>query len=137
MIDLATLTGAIIVALGHAHAGLFSNDDKLSQQITDAGTAVGEPVWRMPLHESYEPDIKSQIADIKNVGAGRSAGSVTAALFLQHFVNGVPWAHLDIAGMAWCYKATSTVPKGGSGYGVRLLDRLVADNYESGPARKK
>ncbi len=137
MIDLATLTGAIIVALGHSHAGLFSNDDKLSQQITDAGTAVGEPVWRMPLHESYEPDIKSQIADIKNVGAGRSAGSVTAALFLQHFVNGVPWAHLDIAGMAWCYKATSTVPKGGSGYGVRLLDRLVADNYESGRARKK
>ena len=136
MIDLATLTGAMIVALGHSHAGLFSNDDRLSQQITDAGIATGERVWRMPMHESYEPDIKSQIADIKNVGAGRSAGSITAALFLQHFVNGVPWAHLDIAGMAWCYKASPTVPKGGSGFGVRLLDRLVADHYE-GEGRKK
>ena len=137
MIDLATLTGAMIVALGHSHAGLFSNDDQLSQQITEAGLATGERVWRMPMDESYEPDIKSEIADIKNVGAGRSAGSITAALFLQHFVNGVPWAHLDIAGMAWCYKATPTVPKGGSGYGVRLLDRLVADYYEDRTARKK
>ena len=137
MIDLATLTGAMIVALGHSHAGLFSNNDELSQRITDAGIATEERVWRMPMHESYEPDIKSQIADIKNVGAGRSAGSITAALFLQHFVNDVPWAHLDIAGMAWCYKEKPTVPKGGSGYGVRLLDRLVADNYEIGVARKR
>ncbi|MDA0260692.1 MAG: leucyl aminopeptidase [Proteobacteria bacterium] len=137
MIDLATLTGAIIVALGHSYAGMFSNNDELSQRITSAGEATGERVWRMPMHESYEPDIKSAIADIKNVGAGRSAGSITAALFLQHFVNDVPWAHLDIAGMAWCYKASPTVPKGGSGYGVRLLDRLVADYYESGSRSKK
>ena len=137
MIDLATLTGAMIVALGHNYAGLFSNNDELSERLTKAGEATGERVWRMPLHESYEPDIKSQIADIKNVGAGRSAGSITAALFLQHFVNDVPWAHLDIAGMAWCYKATPTVPKGGSGYGVRLLDRLVADHYEAGSPRQK
>ena len=137
MIDLATLTGAMIISLGHSHAGLFSNNDELSERITAAGIATGERVWRMPLHESYEPDIKSQIADIKNVGAGRSAGSITAALFLKHFVNDVPWAHLDIAGMAWCYKATPTVPKGGSGFGVRLLDRLVADSYEVGSRRGK
>ena len=136
MVDLATLTGAMIVSLGHNYAGLFSNNEELSQRLVEAGEATGERVWRMPLHESYEPDIKSQIADIKNVGAGRSAGSITAALFLQHFVNGVPWAHLDIAGMAWCYKATPTVPKGGSGFGVRLLDRLVADHYETRSRRR-
>ena len=131
MVDLATLTGAMIVSLGHNYAGLFSNNDELSQRLIDAGQATGELLWRMPLHESYEPDIESAIADIKNVGSGRSAGSVTAALFLQHFVNDVAWAHLDIAGMAWCYKAKPTVPKGGSGFGVRLLDRLVADHYET------
>ena len=131
MVDLATLTGAMIVSLGHNYAGLFSNNDELSQRLIEAGEATGERVWRMPLHESYEPDIESPIADIKNVGSGRSAGSIAAALFLQHFVNDVAWAHLDIAGMAWCYKAKPTVPKGGSGFGVRLLNRLVAEHYET------
>ena len=130
MIDLATLTGAIIVALGHSHAGLFSNDDELAARIMHAGLCEAEHVWRLPLHESYETDIDSDIADMKNVGAGRSAGSISAALFLQRFVNKTPWAHLDIAGTTWSKKATPTVPKGGTGFGVRLLDRLVAEHYE-------
>jgi leucyl aminopeptidase len=135
MIDLATLTGAIIVALGHNHAGLFANNDRLADWLLAAGLATGERLWRMPLHDSYEQDIKSPIADIKNVG-DRWAGSISAALFLKHFVNDVPWAHLDIAGTTWCYKNQPTVPKGGSGFGVRLLDRLVADHYERGGAKK-
>ena len=135
MIDLATLTGAIIVALGHNHAGLFANNDRLADWLLEAGLATGERLWRMPLHDSYEQDIKSPIADIKNVG-DRWAGSISAALFLKHFVNDVPWAHLDIAGTTWCYKNQSTVPKGGSGFGVRLLDRLVADHYERGGTKK-
>ena len=137
MIDLATLTGAIIVALGHSHAGLFSNDDELAAWITDAGVAEGERVWRLPLHESYESDIDSDIADMKNVGAGRGAGSISAALFLQRFVNDVPWAHLDIAGTTWSKKTTPTVPKGGTAFGVRLLDRLIADRYEAKTAPRR
>jgi len=129
MIDLATLTGAIIVGLGHEYAGLFSNDDALSQNLTKAGEATGEKVWRMPLHAAYDKMIDSDVADMKNIG-GRDAGSITAAQFLQRFVNEVPWAHLDIAGMAWSSKNADTVPKGGTGYGVRLLDRLVQDSYE-------
>jgi leucyl aminopeptidase len=130
MIDLATLTGAIIVSLGHHHAGLFSNDDELASGITAAGTEVGEPVWRMPLGEEYDKALKSEIADMKNVG-GRDGGSITAAQFLQRFVeNDTPWAHLDIAGMAWAKSGKPTVPKGGVGYGVRLLDRFVAERYE-------
>ena len=131
MIDLATLTGAIIVALGHSHAGLFSNNDELAGWITDAGVAEGERVWRLPLHDSYKSDIDSDIADMKNVGAGRSAGSISAALFLQRFVNDITWAHLDIAGTTWSKKATPTVPRGGTAFGVRLLDRLIADRYEA------
>ncbi|MFN7635346.1 MAG: leucyl aminopeptidase, partial [Acetobacteraceae bacterium] len=100
MIDLATLTGAIIIALGHEHAGLFSNNDTLAQQISAAGEAVGEGCWRMPLGEDYDKKIKSDIADMKNVG-GRPGGSITAAQFIQRFVQGKPWAHLDIAGTAW------------------------------------
>jgi leucyl aminopeptidase len=130
MIDLATLTGAIIVSLGHEYAGLFSNDDTLSDRLAAAGKAVGEPVWRMPLGDAYDKQINSDIADMQNIGADRVAGSITAAQFLQRFVNGLPWAHLDIAGMAWTKKDLPTVPKGGTGYGVRLLDRLVADHYE-------
>ncbi len=105
MVDLATLTGAIIVALGHEHAGLFSNDDELAQKLTAAGLATGEKLWRMPLGEAYDKAIKSDIADMKNIG-GRPGGSITAAQFLQRFVNGKPWAHLDIAGMAWATKDT-------------------------------
>ncbi|WP_207462488.1 leucyl aminopeptidase [Azospirillum sp. SYSU D00513] len=129
MVDLATLTGAIIVALGHEHAGLFANDDALSDALTAAGRKVGEPVWRMPLGDGYDKQINSDAADMKNVG-GRDGGSITAAQFLKRFVRDVPWAHLDIAGVAWSKKDTATVPKGGTAFGVRLLDRFVADNHE-------
>ena len=130
MIDLATLTGAIIVALGGYHAGLYANDDKLADQLTKAGTATGELVWRMPLGSRYDKDINSDIADMKNVGKGREGGSITAAQFLKRFVGATTWAHLDIAGVAWSKSDTATVPKGGTAFGVRLLDRLVADHYE-------
>jgi leucyl aminopeptidase len=130
MVDLATLTGAIIVGLGHEYAGLFSNDDMLCQHLTEAGQITGERVWRMPLDEAYDKLIKSEIADMKNIG-GRPGGSITAAQFIQRFVNGKPWAHLDIAGMAWSTKDAAVIPKGATAFGVRLLDRLVADHYES------
>jgi leucyl aminopeptidase len=129
MIDLATLTGAIIVALGHEYAGFFSNDDELATQLHAAGTASGEKVWRMPLDDAYDKLLRSEIADMKNIG-GRPAGSISAAQFVQRFVNGKPWAHLDIAGMAWSSKDAPTTPKGATAFGVRLLDRLVAEHYE-------
>ncbi|RVT99424.1 leucyl aminopeptidase [Rhodovarius crocodyli] len=129
MVDLATLTGAIIIALGHEHAGLFSNDDELAAQLLEAGKTTGEACWRMPLGDAYDKQLKSDIADMKNVG-GRPGGSITAAQFIQRFVQGRPWAHLDIAGTAWAGKDTATTPKGATAYGVRLLDRLVADHYE-------
>ena len=129
MVDLATLTGAIIIALGHERAGLFSNDDTLATHVKEAGSAVGEKAWRMPLGDAYDKQIKSDIADMKNVG-GRPGGSITAAQFIQRFVNGKPWAHLDIAGTAWSSKDAPTVPKGATAYGVRMLDRMVADHYE-------
>jgi leucyl aminopeptidase len=133
MVDLATLTGAIIVGLGHEYAGLFSNNDELSDKLIAAGKVTGEPVWRMPLAapgESYDKNLTSQIADVQNIGGGRAGSSITAAQFLQRFVNGKPWAHLDIAGMAWATKDLATTPKGASAFGVRLLDRLMADNFE-------
>jgi len=129
MIDLATLTGAMIVALGHENAGVFSNNDELVARLETAARQVGEGVWRMPLGPAYDKLINCDIADMKNVG-GRGAGSITAAQFLQRYVNDVPWAHLDIAGVAWTDKDSPTVPKGGAGWGVRLLDRLVANDYE-------
>ena len=130
IVDLATLTGAIIIALGNEHAGLFSNNDDLSEQLAAAGKAVDELVWRMPLAQAYNKLIDSEAADMKNIG-NRSAGSITAAQFLQRFIqDDTPWAHLDIAGVTWTSKEKGTVPKGGTGFGVRLLDRLVADNYE-------
>jgi leucyl aminopeptidase len=130
MVELSTLTGAIIVALGHERAGLFSNDTPLSTKLRKAGSEIGEKLWRMPLGPKYDKLIDSDIADMKNVGGGRDGGSVTAAQFLQRFVKeGVAWAHLDIAGMAWG-KGNETTPKGATAYGVRLLDRLIADNYE-------
>jgi leucyl aminopeptidase len=129
IVDLATLTGAIIIGLGHEFAGMFSNDDGLSQKLTAAGLATGERVWRMPMDEAYDKQIRSDIADMKNVG-GRPGGSITAAHFIQRFVNSKPWAHLDIAGMAWSTKDAPVIPKGATAFGVRLLDRLVADNYE-------
>lgn len=124
MVNLATLTGAIIVSLGKEHAGLFSNDDDLSGAITAAGLDTGEKAWRMPLGKDYDDLLKSHIADMKNIG-GRWAGSITAACFLERFVEGVPWAHIDIAGMAWADKSRPTVPSGGTGYGVRMLTRFV------------
>lgn len=133
MIDLATLTGAIIIALGHEHAGLFANDDALAQAITAAGKATGETVWRMPLGEAYDRMLKSDIADMKNIG-GRPGGSITAAQFLQRFVDGCPWAHLDIAGTAWSTKDKPTVPKGATAFGVRLLDAFVAEHHEAAKA---
>ena len=131
MVDLATLTGAIIIALGHDYAGLFSNNDELSDKLLAASKASGEGLWRLPIPAAYEKQIESMAADVKNVG-GRPGGSITAALFLQHFVNGLPWAHLDIAGTAWKNPSSdATIPDGATGFGVRLLDRFVADHYEA------
>jgi leucyl aminopeptidase len=130
MIDLATLTGAIIVALGHEYAGLFANNEELANRLINAGKAVGEKLWRLPLGDSYDKDIDSDAADVKNIGSNRAAGSTIGAQFIQRFVNDVPWAHLDIAGVAWSKKDAPTVPKGATAFGVRLLDRLVADYYE-------
>jgi leucyl aminopeptidase len=130
MVDLATLTGAILIALGAEHAGLFSNDDELANNILKAGAAEGEPVWRLPLGDAYDQLVKSKIADMKNIG-GPHAGSITAAQILQRFVNKTPWAHLDIAGVAWQdSEQKPLIPSWGTGWGVRILNRLVADNYE-------
>jgi leucyl aminopeptidase len=130
MIDLATLTGAMIVALGHEYAGFFSNDDTLATQLSAAGETSGEKLWRLPLGEAYDKALKSEIADMKHVG-GRPGGAITAAQFIQRFVNKKTWAHLDIAGTAWSTKDAPTVPKGATAYGVRLLNQLVVDHYES------
>ena len=130
MIDLATLTGAILTALGHEHAGLFSNDDKLSERLISAGQAESELVWRLPLSDAYDKLLRSKIADMKNIG-GPAAGSITAAQFLQRFVNKVPWAHLDIAGVAWQDgEQKPMIPSWGTGWGIKLLHRLVVDHYE-------
>ncbi len=129
MVDLATLTGAIIVALGHEHGGMFASDDALASDLTEAGRETGELLWRMPLGEAYDKQLKSDIADMKHV-TGRPGSAVTAACFLQRFTHGLPWAHLDVAGMVWSSKDTACVPKGATAYGVRLLDRLVALHHE-------
>ena len=129
MVDLATLTGAIIVALGQEQAGLFSNDDELAARLAVVGAATGESVWRMPLGPAYDKLIDSRFADVKNTG-GRHGGSITAAQFLKRFVNETPWVHLDIAGTAMGAPTSEINPSWGSGWGVRLLDRLVAEYYE-------
>jgi leucyl aminopeptidase len=130
MVDLATLTGAIIVSLGHEYAGLFCNDDKLAERLIKSGEVTGEKVWRMPLGPEYDKLIDSKFADVKNTG-GRHGGAITAAQFLQRFVEkGVPWAHLDVAGTAMGSPQTDINKSWGSGYGVRLLNQLVADYYE-------
>ena len=129
MVNLATLTGAILVALGKEHAGLFSNNDELSERIAAAGLATGEKVWRLPLTPEYDKLIDHDVADMKNIG-GRNAGSITAAQFLQRFVNKVPWAHLDVAGTAMDSVKTPINQSWASGWGVRLLNRLVAEHYE-------
>ncbi len=130
MVDLATLTGAIMVALGTEYAGMFSNNDELAERLSKIGNETGERVWRMPLGPEYDKQIDSQFADMKNTG-GRHGGSITAAQFLQRFVDGTPWAHLDVAGTAMGAPKTDINHSWGSGYGVRLLDRLVAEYYET------
>jgi leucyl aminopeptidase len=130
LVDLATLTGAMIIALGHEYGGLFSNDDGLAGQLAAAGQASGDRLWRMPLGEAYDKLMDSPIADMKNSGP-REGGSITAATFLQRFVDdGVKWAHLDIAGMVWAEKAGHLYDKGATGFGVALLDRFIADHHE-------
>jgi leucyl aminopeptidase len=129
MINLATLTGAILIALGSHHAGIFSNNDELAGRLTEAGLATDEKVWRLPLSKDYDKLIDTPNADMKNTG-GRMAGSITAAQFLQRFVNDVPWVHIDVAGTAMASPKTDISKGWASGYGVRLLDRLVRDHYE-------
>ena len=131
MIDLATLTGAIIMALGEEYAGLFSNNDDLSNKIFKVGEKVKEKVWRLPLHDNYDKLINSPIADMQNINYSGGAGSITAAQFLQRFVTSkTPWAHLDIAGMAFSKKAANLNPGGATGFGVRLLNQLIEEHYE-------
>ncbi len=131
IVDLATLTGAIIVCLGSEYAGLFSNDDKLSKQIFEAGEKVEEKVWRMPLHKNYDKLMNSKNADVQNINYVGGAGSTTAAQFLQRFIlNKTPWAHLDIAGMAFSKYGGALNSAGATGFGVRLLNQLIEDNYE-------
>jgi leucyl aminopeptidase len=129
MVNLATLTGAVMVALGHHHAGLFSNNDELADRLAAAGAATAERVWRLPLASEYDKLIDSRNADMKNIG-GRYGGAIIAAQFLQRFVKDTPLAHLDIAGTAIGSPATELNQSWASGFGVRLLDRLVRDHYE-------
>jgi leucyl aminopeptidase len=129
MIDLATFTGAVIVALGHHHAGMFSTDDALAAALSEAGEATSEKVWRLPLAAEYDKMIDSKFADVKNVG-GRDAGAITGAQFLKRFVKQAPWVHLDIAGTGMGSPQTEINRSWASGFGVRLLDRLVTDRYE-------
>ena len=130
IVDFATLTGAMLIALGNEHGGLFANDDELADQLLAAGKASGDKLWRMPLAPAYDKLIDSPICDMKNIGP-REAGSITAAQFLQRFIkDGTPWAHCDIAGMVWSDKPGQTWDKGATGYGARLIDRFVRDNLE-------
>ena len=138
MVNFATLTGAILVALGQEYAGLFSNDDKLADRLYETGLAEGEKVWRLPMSEAYDKMIKSKTADMKNIGGGRYAGSITAAQFLQRFIKkGQPWAHVDIAGTAMGSPATPTSPAWASGFGVRLINGLITRHYEKSSAKSK
>ena len=131
MIDLATLTGAIMIALGHEYAGMFANNDQLAERLSKAGEAIGERVWRMPLAKEYDKMIDSKFADMKNTGGSRNAGAITAAQFIKRFVDDkIPWAHLDIAGTGFDSPQSDTNKSWGSGWGVRLLDNLVAEHYE-------
>jgi leucyl aminopeptidase len=129
VIDMATLTGAVSIALGDVNAAVLGTDQQLIDEIISAGREVGEKFWQLPLDKEYSKQIKSDIADIKNVG-GRKAGTITAAAFIKEFTDGLAWAHLDIAGTAWSSKGNETTPKGASAYGVRLLDKWIANTYE-------
>ena len=130
IVDLATLTGAMVISLGHEYAGIFANDENLATQLIAAGEASNNKLWRFPLSAAYDKLIDSPIADMKNIGP-REGGSITAAQFLKRYVDdGVAWAHLDIAGVAWADKDGPVWAKGATGYGVRLLDRYIAENHE-------
>jgi leucyl aminopeptidase len=131
IVDLATLTGAMIVALGHEMAGLFSDNDKLADGLLAAARAEGELLWRFPLSDAYDRKINSSVADVANIGPAGEAGSIMGAQFIKRFTHGVPWAHLDIAGMVWSKEAKPLFPKGATGYGVALLNRFIADQYET------
>ena len=135
MVDLATLTGAIMIGLGSEYAGLFATDETLAANLLDAAKAEGEGLWRMPLNDNYDKMIDSACADMKNISGGREAGSSVGAHFVKRFANGTPWAHIDMAGMAWGKKAKPTAPEGATGYGVRLLNRFVEQQFEKGPDR--
>ena len=130
IVDLATLTGAIIVSIGQEKAGMFSNNKDFADELTELGLKVGEEVWNMPVDDSYEKDIRSDIADMKNVGSGRGAGSTAGAIFLKRFIKNTTWMHLDIAGVTWAKSDRPMTPKGGSGFGVRLLDELVFKSFK-------
>ncbi len=130
MIDLATLTGAVVIALGTHKAGLMSNNDDLAKEIYNTGEEIGENFWRLPLGKEYDKQIDSKIADMQNISNAKGGGTVTAGQFLQRFVNGTKWAHLDIAGTAWAPKANGVTPEGAVGFGVQALDRLVQKHYE-------
>ena len=137
VIDVATLTGAVIIGLGHHYTGLLSNNDQLAAQLTEAGAQVGEPLWRLPLGPEYRKQIDSRVADIKNAGSDRSGGTITAACYLQEFVGDTPWAHLDIAGTAWDFTEKSYIPKGPSGTGVRTLVACLRQWQPLKPVDKK
>lgn len=130
MINLATLTGAISVALGSHYAGLFTNSDNLADKLIKAGRKSGEKVWMLPMGEEYDKHVDSDIADVRNTGKHKEAGSITAAQFLKRFVSDTTWAHIDIAATGWCDRPTDTNPKGPLGFGVRLLDRFISEEYE-------
>ena len=130
IVDLATLTGAIIVALGDRYAGLFSNDDSLSNQILESSKVSKELVWRLPLDSEFDKLLNCEIADMRNITNSRGAGSITAAQFLKRFIGKTPWAHLDIAGVTWSKKNTALSRTGGTGFGVRLLNEFVKSNHE-------
>jgi len=131
VIDLATLTGAILVALGHEYCGTYSTDDELWEQLNEAGKGTDEKLWRMPLAEVWKKDVGGTISDVQNMSKSKGAGSCTAAGFLSHFIDDdMKWVHMDIAGTAWVKSDKDTVPKYGTGFGVRVLDRFVAENYE-------
>jgi leucyl aminopeptidase len=121
----------VIVALGHEQAGLFASDDELARELEAAGATVGEKLWRLPLDKEYAEHVKSDIADLKNVGRAREAGATAGAIFLQRFAPDVPWAHLDIAGTTWSKRDLPLAAKGATGFGVRLLERWIAERHES------
>ena len=131
LIDAATLTGAIVVALSNVNAGVFGSDQAFTERLLASSKAAGEKMWQMPIDDDYREFIKGSVGDIQNIGSGKGGGAITGAMFIKEFTGDTPWIHLDIAGTAWSKKDSDICPKGGTAYGVRLLNQLVADYYES------